>query len=174
MPMSSEERRQAILEYITKSQQPVKGSKLAQLFGVSRQVIVQDIALLRASGQEIIATPQGYMVPRISSKRGSRRVIACKHTYEDMKDELMTIVNFGGTVIDVRVEHEVYGEFKADLMISSPYDVINFVKEMEKKGVKPLSYLSEGVHLHTVEAQDPSILDKIESALKEKGYLLET
>ena len=171
--MSAEDRRQAILEYITNSKQPVKGSQLAQTFGVSRQVIVQDIALLRASGQEIIATPQGYMILSASNKGGSRRVIACKHSHEDMEDELMTIVNFGATIIDVIVEHEVYGEFKADLMISSAYDVINFVEKMEKKGVKPLSYLSEGVHLHTVEAQDSSILDKVEAALKEKGYLLE-
>ena len=172
--MSSEKRRQAILENIKKSHKPVKGSQLAEIFGVSRQVIVQDIALLRASGQEIIATPQGYMIPKIFDKHRTRKVIACKHDYDDMKDELMTIVNFGGTIIDVRVEHDVYGEFKADLMISSAYDVINFVQEMEKKGVKPLSYLSEGIHLHTVEAQDSSILDKIEEALKEKGYLLES
>lgn len=170
--MDSQQRREAILDHIIKSQRPIKGSQLAKVFGVSRQVIVQDIALLRAGGNEIIATPQGYMIPKTSTNRQYRRVIVCQHSDDGMEDELMTIVSFGGTIIDVVVEHEVYGEFKAELMISSPYEVRNFVKVMKGKGVRPLSYLREGIHLHTIEAQDPIILDKIEIALKEKGYLL--
>lgn len=171
--MDSQERRQAILDYIIKSQKPIKGSQLAKFFEVSRQVIVQDIALLRAGGEEIIATPQGYMVPKSLDRREYRRVIACQHGEEGMEEELMTIVNYGGTVIDVVVEHEIYGEFKAELMISSPYDVKNFVSDMQEKGLRPLSCLREGIHLHTIEAQDPKILDKIEEALKKRGFLLE-
>ncbi len=171
--MDSQQRRQAVLDYITRSEKPIKGSQLAKIFEVSRQVIVQDIALLRAEGKEVIATPQGYMVPRESARSAYRRIIACQHSGDAMEEELMTIVNFGGTVIDVVVEHEIYGQFKAELMISSPYDVRNFVRDMENKGMRPLSYLREGIHLHTIEAQDPKILDKIEGALREKGYLLE-
>lgn len=171
--MDSQKRRRAILDYIVKNQGPIKGSQLAKLFGISRQVVVQDIALLRAEGNEIIATPQGYMVPKTLINHQCRRVIACQHSSENIEEELMIIVNFGGTIIDVVVEHEVYGEFRADLMISSPYEVRNFVKKIQGEGIRPLSYLCEGIHLHTIEAQDPQILDKIGLALKKKGYLLE-
>ena len=113
------------------------------------------------------------MTPRSTSKQRYRRVIACKHSYEDMEDELMIIIDYGGTVIDVVVEHEVYGEFRAELMLSSPYEVKSFSKDMQREGVKPLSSLRQGIHLHTIEAEDPKILDKIEVALREKGYILE-
>ncbi|MDN5277465.1 MAG: uncharacterized protein PWR01_1430 [Clostridiales bacterium] len=170
--MSADERRQEILRIIKGSSQPVTGAYLAGLLGVSRQVIVQDIAILRAAGEEIIATPQGYMIPKNLYPRRYRRVIACKHSDEGIEDELMTIVDLGGTVLDVSVEHGVYGEFKARLMIKSPSDVRAFMEAMKKEKAEPLCSLTEGVHLHTIEADDPAVLDRIEAALREKGYLL--
>lgn len=172
--MDSEERRQAILEAIHNRTKPIKGSDLATNFGVSRQVIVQDIALLRAGGEEIIATPQGYMILKQPISRQNRKILACKHWDKGMEEELMTIVDFGGTVVDVMVEHEVYGEFKAELMISSPSDVRNFITKMKKEGAPPLASLRQGIHLHTIEAPNIETLEKIETALKEKGYILET
>jgi len=170
--VDSNKRREEILKVIQKSKEPIKGSQLAKLFSVSRQVIVQDIAILRAAGAEIIATPNGYITPSSFITEKHRRIIACKHSEEGTEEELMTIVNLGGTAVDVIVEHEIYGEFKAELMLASPADVKNFIGKIKKQGVKLLSSLKGGIHLHTIEAPTPEILDKIEEALDSKGYLL--
>ena len=60
--MRAEERRQAIRELLQNSKQPVSASVLAARFAVSRQIIVGDIALLRAAGADISATPRGYVI----------------------------------------------------------------------------------------------------------------
>jgi transcriptional regulator of NAD metabolism len=60
----SETRRKAILEKLETSSDPITGTALADFFQVSRQVIVQDIALLRASGLGILATSNGYLIPK--------------------------------------------------------------------------------------------------------------
>ncbi len=169
--MDGDKRREKILEEILSSPKPLTGTYFSKLFDVSRQVIVQDIALLRAAGHDIIATPQGYMHPSGLEKR-HRRTIACIHTLDQMKDELLTIVDLGGKVLDVVVEHPVYGEFKGQLMVSSRKDVAEFVEKMEKAGAEPLSALTEGVHIHTIEAEDEEILDLIEWKLAKKGLLL--
>ncbi|NLX70690.1 MAG: transcription repressor NadR [Clostridiales bacterium] len=170
--MLADERRQAILKYISQKEQPVTGTYLAQMMGVSRQVVVQDIAILRAAGNDIIATPQGYMLSRNVHPKRYRRVIACRHQDDGIEDELMTVVDLGGAVLDVSVEHRVYGEFKAQLMIKSPNDVRCFIEIMKREKAEPLCALTDGVHLHTIEADTPLILDRIEKALEEKGYLL--
>lgn len=169
--MDGEERRDKILREILASDKPLTGSYLSKIFDVSRQVIVQDIALLRAAGNNIIATPQGYIYPK-SIKERPRRTIACTHHHEGMRDELTTIVDFGGKIIDVIIEHPVYGEFKGQLMINSRSDVNEFVAKMEEAGAEPLSALTEGVHIHTIEADDEKTLDLIELKLAEKGILL--
>lgn len=170
--MDSDRRREEILKVIQKSKEPIKGSQLAKLFSVSRQVIVQDIAILRAAGAEIIATPNGYITPSNFVSQKHRRIIACRHSEEGTEEELMIIVNLGGTAVDVIVEHEIYGEFKAELMLASPADVKNFIRKVKEEGAKLLSSLKEGIHLHTIEAPTPEILDRIEEALDSKGYIL--
>lgn len=170
--MDAESRRENILHTIRSSTEPLTGAQLARKFDVSRQVIVQDIAILRAAGNEIIATPQGYIMPSLPRLKAYRRVMAIKHSSSDMEDELMTIVDLGGKVLDVIIEHPFYGEFKGLLMIKSPSDVRSFIAKMKEAEAEPLSALTEGVHLHTIEADSPEILDKIEKALKDKGYLL--
>lgn len=72
--MAGEERRQEILKYIEESKKPVSGQKLAEIFHVSRQVIVQDIALLRAGDREILSTNRGYVYKdekKLSGSSGS-------------------------------------------------------------------------------------------------------
>ena len=170
--MTSEERREKIKVYLERSNTPLTGTYLASLFNVSRQIIVQDIAILRAAGNDIIATPQGYIMPRSSQPRRLTRVFAVKHSPEDIRDELNAIVDCGGKVLDVIIEHPVYGEFKASLMMSSRRDVEIYLAAMEKEGAEPSSKLTEGVHLHTVEADSIEILDNIEKVLEQKGYLL--
>lgn len=169
--MKGEERRSKILYMLKNNQKPLKGGELSDQFDVSRQVIVQDIALLRAEGSDIIATPQGYIL--MSANPGSvKRVIAVKHSEEDMDDELKTIVNMGGRVLDVTIEHKIYGEITGKLQLRSLFDVEEFMKKIRHGDSKPLSQLTHGVHIHTIEADDNMVMNRIIQALKEKGYLV--
>lgn len=170
-----QDRRETIIDILKDSPKPIKGNQLAELLGVSRQVIVQDIALLRAEGEKIIATPQGYfLINNINNNtsRKSLRVFACQHGYQGMEKELMIIVNAGGKVVDVVVEHPFYGELKGNLMLEKPEDVESFMKNLDKSGAGPLSVLTKGIHLHTVEAPSQVILDRIQEELKFAGLLL--
>lgn len=170
--MDAEQRRQSILAAIHSSQEPIKGTDLSKAFQISRQVIVQDIALLRAAGHDIIATPQGYCVLKSAIAKTFRRILLMKHNPSDIYDELMSIVDLGGRIVDVIIEHPLYGEFRGRLMIAAPNDVREYLDRMEREGAEPLSALTEGVHLHTIEADRADVLDKIELRLRQKGYLL--
>jgi len=170
--LTSEQRRERIITSIEGSKTPLTGTYLAKLYQVSRQIIVQDIAILRAAGYEIIATPQGYMKMRYNQMQRITRVVAVKHSNSDIEDELMAIVDLGGRILDVIIEHPVYGEFKGRLMVSSISNIRSFLTAMEKEDAEPLSALTEGVHLHTIEADSVDILDKIEEVLQIRGYLL--
>lgn len=170
--MDADQRRQSILSEIISSKEPIKGTDLAKTFQVSRQVIVQDIALLRAAGHDIAATPQGYRSLKPAEFRTSRRIMAMKHSPEDIYDELMSIVDLGGRILDVIIEHPLYGEFRGRLMIAAPSEVREYLDRMVREGAEPLSALTEGVHLHTIEADREEILDRIEERLRSKGYLL--
>ena len=140
---------------------------------VSRQVIVQDIAILRAEGNEIIATPQGYIMLKYPLDKMEKKIIACSHDRSGIEDELKTIISLGGKVIDVIVEHPVYGELKGMLMLSSIYDVDVFIKKLDEGEGQPLLVLTGGVHLHTIEAESKKKLNMIEEMLKDKGYLID-
>ncbi|MGM0436910.1 MAG: transcription repressor NadR [Bacillota bacterium] len=171
--MKTEKRRESLLKRLKESNNALIGSKLAEEFGVSRQVIVQDIALLRASGEKIIATSQGYLYPE-SNKDTIRATIACKHGEDDeVEDELMTIVNYGAKILDVIVEHPIYGELKGMLMVKNPADVKKFIKNYKDNDASLLASLTDGVHLHTIEALNKQVIKKIRDELAEKGYLLE-
>jgi transcriptional regulator of NAD metabolism len=171
--MTADERRKNIITAIERSSEPLTGAQLAKAHNVSRQIIVQDIAILRAAGHEIIATPQGYMMMHTGQSKGISRVLAVKHNHDKIEDELTTIVDLGGRILDVIIEHPVYGEYKGRLMMSSRRDVKTYLEAMKKEGAEPLSALTEGVHLHTIEADSIQVLDRIEKVLREKGYLLD-
>lgn len=172
--IKTQARRKLLLQRLKKSQQAVIGSQLAEEFGVSRQVIVQDIALLRAEGEKIIATSQGYFYEENMGIPTVKQSIACSHGDKtELKDELVTIVNYGGRIIDVKVEHPIYGELRGNLMISSIDDVNTFINNYRQNEASLLSELTAGVHLHTIEAVNEQVLEKIKTELKEKGYLLQ-
>lgn len=172
--MTPEERRTKIVEFLSASSQPVAGSRLATELAVSRQVIVQDVSILRASGKEIIATPKGYMISDDNNRGLSQRTFAVQHNMGQMEDELNIIVDAGGKVLDVIVEHPLYGELKGMLMLKSRHDVQEFVKSIEMTNSKMLSDVTDGVHLHTVEAESENIFSYIEAGLKRAGYLLDS
>ena len=157
--MSGKERREEILQRITNSKTPVSGAALAKSCEVSRQVIVQDIALIRAAGYDVIATNRGYI---------------CSSTVREMQDELNTIVDFGGVVLDVIVRHEVYGELRAELNISSRNKVALFMEEIRQGKSRPLKNITSGEHFHTVSADSAQTLDLIEEELRKKDYLVRT
>lgn len=168
--MTTEERRAQLLDALTQAPRAVTGSALARRFGVSRQIIVGDIGILRAEGAAILATPRGYLVLRREA-RGVMATLACRHAAAEMGAELDIIVDGGACVRDVVVAHPVYGELRADLMLESRRDVAAFLRKMEMAGAPPLSLLTGGVHLHTIEAPDAAAVDEIRNALAQAGFL---
>ena len=163
------DRKAAIIEAIRTSETPVSASALARKLHVSRQIIVGDIALIRASGTQIIATPRGYVWER--SNAGSERKIAVLHAPQQMREELYTIVDQGAEVVDIIVEHPTYGQLVGQLQLSSRYDVDQFIDRMQ--GNEPLSQLTHGVHLHTIRCRDAAVFERVENALRKKGLLYE-
>ena len=172
--MDGEIRREKIMDILHKEKTPISGSDLAKRMGVSRQVIVQDIALLRASYKNILSTNRGYLLyVEPQEKKLCRRVIKVKHKKEDIVRELDSIVDAGGRVLNVMIEHEIYGQLTGDLVIHSRADVRKFIRKVEEYGTRPLTDLTEGVHYHTVEAEQEEILDAVVKALEAEGFLYE-
>lgn len=168
--MEGQERRSAILELLSNENNAISGMELAKRMGVSRQVIVQDIALLRAVNRNILSTTKGYMLYQ-QEKQKEIRCFMVKHTTDEIEDELCTIVDFGGKVLDVIVTHEIYGQITKDLLISTRQDVYEFVEKVKNQNIMPLKELTAGLHFHTVEADTQEILDRIQQALEAKNYL---
>ena len=170
--MTAEERREGVWKALARSSQPVSASALAKEFGVSRQIIVGDVALLRAAGAAIDATPRGYVILR-DSMTGVVKQIACRHSAEEMEAELNVIVDQGCTVIDVIVEHPIYGQLTGPLHLSNRYDVSRFIARSAEEDALPLSNLTEGIHLHTLSCPDEAAFQRVKNVLRELGVLLE-
>lgn len=163
--MKSVERREKILELISKSEKPVSGAMLAERTGVTRQVIVGDIASLKEDGCDIIATSRGYILSR------AERVYKVVHTDEDIEKELRAIVDNGGEVKNVFVWHRIYGRIEGELNISTAADVTEYMKSLKNGRSSPLKNVTSGYHYHTVYADSEAVLDKIELVLKDMGFL---
>ena len=172
--MTGSDRRKQIVDQIRNSTTPVAGKVLAAAYDVSRQVIVQDIALLRASNRNILSTNKGYLYDRADEKKVVRRTFFVCHTDEQMAEELFAIVDNGGRLRDVVVEHEIYGQITVDLILENRCDVQDFLDKISKSTARPLSILTNGKHYHTVEADREEIIDRIEQKLRLLGYLQET
>lgn len=162
-------RREELLKTLYEKQKPMSGESLAEKFDVTRQVIVQDIAILRASGKDIVSTNRGYYL----NEERTQKVFKVKHSDRDINKELNAIVDLGGRVKDVIVHHKVYGEIKKDLNFSSRRDVKIFIEKMKEEKSKPLDVLTGGVHYHTVLADNEEVIEEIEVVLKELGFLIE-
>ncbi|SFS06408.1 transcription repressor NadR [Anaeromicropila populeti] len=168
--MDGLERRNKLVNILKTQVEPINGTMLAKCLGVSRQVIVQDIALLRAENEQIISTTKGYMLLKQSLK--ASRVLQVKHAKNEIEDELNTIVDHGGKIKNVIVEHPVYGQIQTELEISSRKDVEEFLNKIYNDKIVPLKELTNGIHFHTIEAESENILNLIESMLREKNYLI--
>lgn len=164
-------RREKILETINQSKTPISASLLAKNLNVSRQVIVGDIALLRAQGHEIIATARGYMIPGFRETNQYLGKIPCRHDPKNTQSELYIMVNLGAVVVNVIVEHEMYGEITGQLNLRSREDVDAFIGRVKSSEVKLLSELTMGVHLHTIACRDKFHFEQVCQALDVAGYL---
>ena len=169
--MTAGKRREAIVELLLKEKDPIKGVELAAKFDVTRQIIVKDIAILRAKGNNIIATPEGYMFNDDSGSK-VKSIIAVNHSKDDMIKELEIVVKYGGTIEDVIVEHPIYGEIKGLLMIKNLNDLNRFKTSFNSSETAPLSSLTNGIHLHTISVDTKENMELIKNELKEKGFIL--
>lgn len=167
--MKADERRKAIANLLTTEQKAVSGAALSAEFGVSRQIIVQDITALRSSGYDIISTHNGYLIQKTPLKE---RVFKVYHTTERTEEELNLIVDLGGTVVDVFVWHKVYGKIEATLNIFSRMHVKQFLEGVRMGQSTELMHITGGYHYHTVRADNEAVLDLIEAALREKNYIV--
>ncbi len=161
-----------ILEILGEADQAVSASTLAETLSVSRQVIVNDVALLRASGEEVVATSRGYVLgnhnkypfPFVGA-------LVCRHTAGQLMDELYTIVDMGGTVIDVSIDHPIYGELCGSLDLASRYDVDQFLRKVNEDDAAPISSLTGGVHMHRIGCASREVFDRIRDRLTQQGIV---
>lgn len=169
--MTAAERRQLILSTLRRANRPVSATALAEQLSVSRQIIVGDVALLRASGEDITATPRGYVVT--AQATGLHFKVACRHAAEDIERELSLMVDHGCTVEDVVVEHSVYGQLVGRIDVSSRYDVAEFVGKVLNHNAAPLSQLTDGIHLHTLRCPSEEAYSSLLIALRQEKLLVE-
>lgn len=168
--MTGEDRRVYLLEALNEAKSPINATCFAEKLGVTRQIIVADIALLRASGHNIKAEHRGYVLDK--AEQNFKKKIVCKHSKERVTDELYAIVDNGGKMLDVQVEHSIYSTISAELSISSRYDADEFVKAVSDTGASQLSDLTGGVHIHTISVKDEEMFERIRKKLDELGILV--
>lgn len=166
--MKADQRRKEIASYMMSAQNAVPGGKLSEKFGVSRQIIVQDISALKEAGYEILSTHSGYVM---QTTPHCERIFKLFHTKDQTEDELNTIIDFGGIVADVFVWHKVYGKMTAPLNISSRLHIAQFLEGVRTGKSSELMNITGGYHYHTVKADSEEVLNRIESALQEKGFI---
>lgn len=166
--MNGEQRRDKIIQMLKGSSKPIPGVALAKKFDVSRQVIVQDIALLRANGTDILSSNRGYLLPGDTQ---FQRVFKVQHEDDEVEKELTTIVDLGGVVEDVFVYHKVYGVLRAEMNIKSRMDIYKYLEDIRSGKSSLLKNVTSGYHYHTIRADSEEILDLIQSQLQEKGFL---
>lgn len=174
MNLDTNGRREALLAYLADKNSPVSGTELSRKFGVSRQVIVQDIALLRAENRNILSTNKGYSLFKSPVSRGGyTAVLKVNHTMEQTMEEMSTILDYGGCMLDVFVDHDLYGQIRADLVINDQTDAEEFCEKMAHSSSKPLKVLTGDCHYHTVKVPSEKALGLIKKELAEKGILMD-
>ena len=166
--MKSNERRKSIVNLLLSEKKPISGSELSEIYGVSRQIIVRDISILKEQGIDILATNSGYV---LQSSPLKERVFKVFHSTEQTEDELQTIVDLGGVVADVYVWHKAYGKMEAKLNISSRSQIEQFIESVRTGKSVELMHITGGYHYHTVRAENEAILDRIGATLESKSYI---
>ena len=168
-----EERRRRLLDLLANSHKPLCGTELGQQLGATRQTVAQDIAILRASGHPIVGTSRGYLLVTALGPGSHRAVLAVRHRPDQTEEELALLLDLGLRVVDVVVDHPAYGEIRGMLMLDSREDLREWMAGMREKRAHLLSELTDGIHLHTVEAPRLELLERARSALRQRGFLFE-
>lgn len=158
-----------LLDILTCSKEPVSGTMLAKQLQVSRQVIVQDIALLRANGTDILSASRGYLI--LPAQQEASRVFKVLHSDDQTEEELTLVVDLGGKVRDVFIYHKVYGIVRADMKIRSRKDIQIFLEHIQSGKSSLLKNVTSGYHYHTIAAEDAQTLDAIQDELDKRGML---
>ena len=171
--MTGTERREAIIDLMRHDRTPLSGTKLASIHGVSRQVIVQDIALIRAAGYDVISTNKGYILNESVENKTIERVFKVKHTDSQIEEELFSIVDLGGCVVNTMINHKVYGHLEAPLHIRSRRNVEEFMTDIHSGKSSPLKNVTADYHYHTIMADSEETMKLIEKVLREKQFLVE-
>ena len=170
--MTGEQRRTQIRRRLLDARQPMTGTALARELHVSRQVIVQDIAIMRAEQFPILSTNKGYLLrPEAVPAPQPKRVFFVRHTTDRVMEEFMAVIDLGGRILDVSVEHDLYGTIRADLLIENARDAVDFVERLAACRDNPLKVLTDDCHFHTVCAPSEKLLDLIEQELRTRGFL---
>jgi transcriptional regulator of NAD metabolism len=170
--MTGEMRRTQMLRMLKERSEPISGTALAKHFHVSRQVVVQDIALMRAENQQILSTNKGYLCRTAGLEQTQpMRVFYVRHEDSQVLEEFMSVLDLGGRILDVAVEHELYGQIRVDLMIETVQDARSFTEKLVTCRDNPLKVLTGDCHYHTVAAPSERLLDLIEEDLRQKGFL---
>lgn len=171
---AGENRRLQLLKLLKEQGSPSSGTALAKALGVSRQIIVQDIALIRAENHNILSTNKGYLYRAGSDGSAQpKRVFHVRHSTDDVLDEFLTVLELGGSILDVAVDHEIYGQIRVDLLIETAQDAQDFVRRLAVCRDNPLKVLTDDCHYHTVAAASEKLLDLIQQELLHKGYLIQ-
>jgi transcriptional regulator of NAD metabolism len=169
---SAARRRRELEHLVRQAAGPVRGTQLATQLGVSRQVVVQDIAVLRAAGVPIRSSPRGYVWDASPAAGVVRAQVAVRHLPEDTPKELHGLVEVGVRVVDVVVEHPLYGELRGYLDLATHAQVDAWLAELKRHQATLLSVLTGGVHLHTLESSDAGGIARARQCLQELGFLL--
>lgn len=169
----SEERRRRLVDLLSNSSKPLSGTELGQRLGATRQTVVQDVALLRARGEPVVGTSRGYLMASSFAPHVHRALLAVRHRPEQTEEELSLLLDMGLRIVDVVVDHPVYGEIRGMLMLDSREDLREWLTGIREKRAHLLSELTEGIHLHTVESPRAELLDRARAALRQRGFLFE-
>ena len=171
--MRATERQEYILKKLQSSSAPISASSLAKELQVSRQVIVGDVALLRAKDHDIIATHRGYILSNhiVETPPQYRAKIVCKHSVHEVQRELEIVVENGGKLLDVQVEHPIYGTLSAPLNISTFEDILYFMEKLSHYQESLLSSLTDGIHIHTISCDSRASFEQIKQRLAEESLL---
>ncbi len=169
----SDERRQRLLKLLSTARKPLSGTELGQHLNATRQTVVQDIAILRARGEPIVATARGYLMATSLAPNCHRALLAVRHRPDQTEEELSLLLDLGLRVVDVEVDHPVYGEIRGMLMLDSREDLREWLQGLRDKRAHLLSELTDGIHMHTVEAPRAELLERARTALRRRGFLFE-
>lgn len=173
--MDAKQRRAELLRMLQMDIKAMSATNIGEKFGVSRQIIVGDIALLRAAGHDIVATQSGYILAKktVADERADEDsyILACRHDKTMLENELHTIVDNGGILVGISIDHPLYGNISLPMDIRSRYDADAFISKVAMTGSALLSSLTDGAHLHTIRCNTPEAYRRILAGLREAGIL---